>query len=105
MAKINVNKDLTNLNNGTYTGKIAKAILCKSGKVMLKIELPDGTFFVSFYDAETFGQYPFNYLFMAIDSDELEDIVNLNVKFDIWNNKSRKTGAVFSNIRKIKVVN
>ena len=103
MSKIKVNKDLTNLNNGSYTGKIVKAVLCKSGKVMLKIALPDDTFFVSFYDEVTFGQYPFNYLFMAVDSDELEDIVGLNVKFDILNNKSNKTGMMFSNIRKIKV--
>lgn len=105
MSKIKVNKDLTNLKNGSYTGKIVKAVLCKSGKVMLKIALPDDTFFVSFYDEETFGQYPFNYLFMAVDSDELEDIVDLKIEFDILNNTSKKTGAVFSNIRKIKVIN
>lgn len=104
MSKIKVNKDLTTIDNGTYSGIIENAVLCKSGKVMLKIALGDGTFFVSFHDEGKFGRYPFNHLFMAVDSDELDDIKGLHVEFEILNNKSSSTGMTFSNIRRIKVV-
>ena len=104
MAKIKVCKDITSLEDGTYTGTIEKAVLCKSGKVMLKIALEDGKFFLSFHDEERFGSYPFNHLFFAVDSDELEDIEKLKVEFEILNNKSKKTGKVFSNIHRIKVI-
>ncbi len=101
MAKINVNKDLMKLENGEYAGTINKVLMCNSGKIMLKIALEDGTFFVSFHDEEKFGDYPFNHLFMAIDSDDIDDLIGLDVEFTIKNNKSKKTGAVFSNIKKI----
>lgn len=104
MAKIHVNKDVTTLANGDYVGTIDKAVLCNSGKVMLKIAIEDGTFFVSFHSADDFGKYPFNYLFMAVDSDELDDLAGLKIEFVIQNNQSKKTGATFSNIRKIKVI-
>ena len=38
---------------------------------------------------------------MAIDSDDIDDLIGLDVEFIIKNNKSKKTGAVFSNIKKI----
>ena len=101
MAKIHVNKDLMKLENGEYAGTINKVLMCNSGKIMLKIALEGGTFFVSFHDEEKFGDYPFNHLFMAIDSDNIDDLVGLDVEFTIKNNKSKKTGAVFSNIKKI----
>ena len=104
MAKIQVNKDYTVLENGTYTGMIDKAVLCKSGKIMLKIALENGTYFVSFHDADRFGQYPFNQLFMAVDSDELEDIEELEIQFTVQNNQSKKSDMIFSNIRNIKVL-
>ncbi len=104
MAKIQVNRDVTNLENGTYKGTIAECILCKNGNVMLKIKLDDERFFISFHDATRFGSYPFNHLFMTVDSDELESIKGLNVEFEILNNKSQKTNIVFSNIKKIRVI-
>lgn len=104
MAKINVRKDFTSIDNGEYTGIIDSAVLCNSGKVMLKIALENGIFFVSFHDEDKFGDYPFNRLFMAVDSDELEDIKGLHIRFTIQNNKSNKTDMVFCNIRKITVI-
>ena len=41
---------------------------------------------------------------MAVDSDELDDLAGLKIEFVIQNNQSKKTGATFSNIRKIKVI-
>lgn len=68
---------------------------------LVKIALEDGTFFVLFRDKEKFVDYPFNHLFMAIDSDDIDDLIGLDVEFIIKNNKSKKTGVVFSNIKKI----
>lgn len=59
---------------------------------------------MSFHTEDQFGRYPFNQLYMAVDSDELEDIEGLKIQFQIVNNKSRKTDMTFSNIRKIKVI-
>lgn len=104
MAKIIVNKDYTNLENGDYTGTVNRAVLCKSEKVMLKIEMEDGTFFVTFHTLNDIGRYPFNQLFMAVDSDNLEDIEGLKIQFRVENNKSKENDIMFSNIRKIKVL-
>lgn len=104
MTKINVSKDYTNLENGDYTGTINKTVLCQNGKVMLKIKMEDDTFFVTFHTLNDMGRYPFNYLFMAVDSDNLEDIEGLKIQFRVENNKSKKNDLMFSNIRKIKVL-
>ena len=41
---------------------------------------------------------------MAVDSDNLEDIEGLKIQFRVENNKSKKNDIMFSNIRKIKVL-
>ena len=104
MIKINVNKDLTHLDDGDYTGTVSVAKLCMNKKVMLKIEIEANVFFVTFHTLDEMGKYPFNQMFMAVDSDNLEDIEGLKIQFLVVNNKSRKDGAEFSNIRKIKIV-
>ncbi len=104
MAKITVITEVMQLENGIYKGRIDTAAVTRSGKVLMKIELEDGTVFVSFIDAKSIGKYPFNMLFMAVGSDELDDIVGLEVEFQVENNTSSKTGQIFTNIRKINVI-
>ena len=104
MVKINVNKDLTHLYDGEYTGTVILAKMCVNKKAMLKIEIEVDVFFVTFHTLDEMGKYPFNQMFMAVDSDNLEDIEGLKIQFLVVNNKSRKNGTEFLNIRKIKIV-
>lgn len=104
MTKINVNKDLTHLDDGEYTGTVILAKMCVNKKVMLKIEIDENTYFLTFRTLDEMGKYPFNQMFMAVDSDNLDDIEGLKIQFMVVNNKSKKDDTEFSNIRKIKII-
>ena len=93
--------EVTNLENGTYAGRISSIEQYEHDKFWMRIELDDGVF-ITFVTMEKLKRYPFNQLFKSVASKRLGDLVGLNIQFDIRNNI--KDGIVFSNIIKINVI-
>ena len=68
-------------------------------RVMLVIELADGTEFKNSIDGDWIEDDPFSKLISQAAVDYVEDFVGLNVRFEIRNHEGDE--VVFSNIRKI----
>lgn len=101
--KINVTNELFALENGRYTGTITSVYPLNKECMMIKIALESGDTFVTFRETRIFGEYPFSVLFKALDTDDTDTLVGQKVNFEIKNNKSKNTGKIFSNIRKISI--
>ncbi len=104
MAKIILKKETFTIEDGNYEGIITDIITCSTGKIMLKIELSDDSniVFMKSYTPEQLGKYPIAALFISIDSDDTDDLKDMKVSFEVKNEKSKKTGNNFCNIKKIK---
>lgn len=103
-GRIEVEKEVLNLEDGIYTGTVKVCALCENGNILLKILLTDGVIFTSFIKQERFGKYPYNLMFMARNTNIPKELEELSIKFEILNNTSAKNGHLFSNITKIQVI-
>ena len=93
------------LPEGSYKGTITGAFWYKTTtdrkRVMLVIQLEDGTEFKSSVDDAWIDKYPFSRLISQANVKYVEDFVGLKVLFDIRNTEGDT--MIFSNIRKISL--
>ena len=102
----NISNEVINIEDGTYKGIISDVISYENNnKVLMKIALNECDMtFIKFYYTDELGEYPWNTVFKALDSNDTDDLVDKSIKFEVVNHTSDKTGTVFSNIKKIKLV-
>lgn len=93
------------LEEGSYKGTITGAFWYKTpedrDRVMLVIELTNGTEFKHSVDGDWIEKYPFSKLISQAGVEYVEDFVGLSVQFGIRNTESDT--MIFSNIRKISL--
>lgn len=93
------------LDEGSYKGTITEAFWYKTPKertrVMLVIQLEDGTEFMNSVDGKWIDKYPFSILISQANAKYVEDFVGLKVLFEIRNSEGDM--VTFSNIRRISL--
>lgn len=93
------------IDEGSYEGTITGAFWYKTAeerdRVMLVIQLEDGTEFKNSVDGDWIEEYPFSKLISQACIEYVEDFVGLKVKFDIRNTEGDT--MTFSNIKKISL--
>lgn len=106
---VNIANNVLYLDDDTYTGTIQNVFeFYKGDKQCIGIEFAlnddENTVFTKFYDepAQRLGEYPWNTIFRAINSNNTADLVGHDVEFIVKNNE--KNGATYSNIKKIKLI-
>ena len=101
--KLTVKNSTFNLDDSSYKGTITDAFWYKTAenkdRVMLVIQLDDGTEFKNSIDGDWIEKYPFSRLISQANVEYVEDFVNLKVKFDVCNKKGNT--VTFTNIKKI----
>ena len=108
--KIPISNETLNVADGVYEATIASITGYDpdengdNKKALVKLNLSTGEVLVKNYAANELGQYPWSTLFKAMNTDETDDLVGLNVEIKIENKKAPDSGTVFSNIRKIKKI-
>ena len=108
--RISISNETLNVADGVYEATIA-SIICydpdengDNKKALVKLDLSTGEVLVKNYATSELGEHPWSTLFKALNTEETDDLVGLDVEIEIKNNKSKTTGTVFSNIRKIKLI-
>ncbi len=106
---VNLTNDVIYLEDGTYTGTIQNVFEFYKGDnqcIGIEFALKDdkNTVFTKFYDepAQKLGEYSWNTVFRAINSNDMADLVGHDVEFTVKNNT--KNGVTYSNIKKIKLI-
>ena len=103
--KLTVKNSTFNLDDGVYQGTITNAFWYKNDKdndrVMIMIQLKDGTEFKNSINGDWINDYPFSELISQADAEYVEDFKGLDVKFEIRNIQGKE--RTFSNIKKISL--
>lgn len=95
-------KEIWNLDDGTYTGTIVEFKLVKDNTyVILKIQLDDDMVFMNYSSVARYTLKPLNSIVDPFE--DSEDIVGNSIEFDIVNNTSA-SGKVFSNITSVAYI-
>ena len=93
------------LDEGSYKGTITGAFWYRTAedrdRVMLVLQLEDGTEFKNSIDGEWIEEYPFSKLISQANVEYVDDFVGLKVLFEIRN--SAGDVVTFSNIRRISL--
>ena len=108
--RISISNETLNVADGVYEATIASITGYDpdengdNKKALVKLNLSTGDVLIKNYKKTELEQYPWSTLFKALNTVETDDLVGLDVEIEIKNNKSKTTGTVFSNIRKIKKI-
>ena len=93
------------LDEGSYKGTITGAFWYRTAedrdRVMLVLQIEDGTEFKNSIDGEWIEEYPFSKLISQANVEYVDDFVGLKVLFEIRN--SAGDVVTFSNIRRISL--
>lgn len=93
------------LDEGSYKGTITGAFWYRTAedrdRVMLVLQLEDGTEFKNSIDGEWIEEYPFSKLISQANVEYVENFIGLKVKFDVRNSEGET--MTFSNIKKISL--
>ena len=103
---VNISNDTYNLPDGTYLASV-KSIqgYDDEKKALVKLELEStGETFIKTYDTSELGEYPWGALLKALDTNETDNLIGHKIEFVIKNHTSQKSGAVFSNIKQIRLI-
>lgn len=105
--KIKIMNEVTAVENGSYKAEIVDVFEYTQDKICMKLALADdleSRILVKFFSAEELGVRPWNSVFLALDADDTDALLNKTVEFEVINSVSRTSGKEFCNITKVTVI-
>ena len=73
-------------------------------KALVRFKLETDDILVKTYHKDDLGKYPWNNVFKELNTTDTDDLIGQMVEIEIKNNTSKSTNTVFSNIKRIHII-